>query len=276
LEEKKRPQPPKPGIKLYENLFVGLDHHETLQRISDGIHAVISNASRLLEEVELLVGSDHFATASFLLATADEEMAKIYILLDMCRLDFSKHENKLKNLCRAFYDHVAKCAYNEILRFGLQIRDMRHVKEIWIAEITRWWPSGYESGEPDFPHDTYFKRELPLYVDFIEFDQNWHIPQHDTNKFYFNASFGEDIFSKSKAALKRLRKTADLQFFGSKYLKILNDTFRKRNLSEDTETEFIIALNNKVYARLPKKLQNSFKDSALFEWPLYPFVHILR
>lgn len=276
MEENKRPQPPKPGIKLYENVFVGLDHHETLQRISDGIHAVISNAARLLEEVELLVGSDHFATASFLLATADEEMAKIYILLDMCRLDFSKHENKLKNLCRAFYDHVAKCAYNEVMRFEIEFRDMRHVKEVWIAEITRWWPSGYESGEPDFPHDTYFKRELPLYVDFIEYDQEWHIPQQDTNKFYFNASFGEDIFSKSKDAMNKLSKTEDFQLFDIKYLQILNDTFRKDNFSENTETELITGLYEKVKSQLPKNLQNSFEESALNEWPLYPFVNILR
>ena len=119
--EKKRPQPPKPGTKLFENLFTGLEHEETLKRISDGINAVITNAERLLQDVELLVKSDRYASSGFLLATADEEMAKVYILLDMCRLDFTKHENTLKHLCRAFYEHVAKFAYGLTMLSKIEI-----------------------------------------------------------------------------------------------------------------------------------------------------------
>lgn len=128
MEERKRPQPPKPGIKLFENLFLGLEYEAILKRISDGVQAVISNSVRLLEDVEILLNSERFASAGFLLATADEEMAKAYILLDMCRLDFYKHENTLKHLCRAFYEHVAKFAYNEIVRFSLGFSDMEHEK----------------------------------------------------------------------------------------------------------------------------------------------------
>ena len=204
MSKEKRPQPPKPGLKLFENLFLGLEYEAILKRISDGIQAVISNSDRLLEDVELLLQRKRFASASFLLATADEEMAKAYILLDMCRLDFYKHENTLKHLCRSFYEHVAKFAYNEIVRFSLDFRDMEHVKEMWMAEITRWWPSGYESGEPDFPHDTYFLRELPLYVDFIDFDQQWHVPDHRTQWHRFNMVIGDDSFSESKKALNKL------------------------------------------------------------------------
>jgi AbiV family abortive infection protein len=103
--------PPKSGLKLYENLFMGMKYEDTIKRISDGLLSINSNASRLIEDVELLVNSNRYSSASFLLATANEEMAKSYILLDMCRLDFTRHENTLKNLCRAFYDHVMKSAY---------------------------------------------------------------------------------------------------------------------------------------------------------------------
>ena len=156
MEPNKRPQPGIPGIRLYNNIFGGSDHQSICREISNGIEAIIINSRRLHEDVELLINSERYASGGFLLATADEEMAKVFILLDMCRVDFQRHENILKGLCRAFYDHVAKHAYNKVITFFRPFRDMKHVKELWVAEITRLWPSGHESGEPDFPHETYF------------------------------------------------------------------------------------------------------------------------
>ena len=115
MPESNRPKPPLPRLILYKNLFTELDHSGTLNRISDGITAIINNVNRLLEDVEILAKSNKYASAGFLLTTADEETAKVYILLDMCRLDFIRHENYLKNLCRGFYDHVVKYAYKTIL-----------------------------------------------------------------------------------------------------------------------------------------------------------------
>ena len=276
MPESKRPAPPKPGLKLYENLFSGLEFEAILKRISDGIHAVISNSGRLLEDVEILLDSERFASAGFLLATADEEMAKAYILLDMCRLDFYKHENILKHLCRAFYEHVAKFAYNEIVRFPFSFRDMEHVKEMWLAEITRWWPSGYEFGEPDFPHDTYFLRELPLYADFIEFDQKWHIPNRHTSRYRFDRDFEENSFSSSKKALKKLTDSEKLGFFSPECLQILNGIFKKYFLSGNTEIEKLFGLYRKVKDKIADHLKEEFERSALNQVPLYPFVDIIR
>jgi AbiV family abortive infection protein len=180
MNSKERPQPPKPGKALFGNLFEGLPYDQTMKLLSEGIKAAITNCRRLLDDVEVLLAAKSYASARFLLATADEEMAKPYILLDMCRLDFSKHLGTLRNLCRAFFDHAAKHAYNEIIRFGLPLNDMKRIKEIWLTDITRWWPSDYESGEPDMPHDTYFEWELPLYVDYVAYDGRWHVPDNSS------------------------------------------------------------------------------------------------
>lgn len=276
MSDQKRPKPPKPGIKLYENLFNGLSCGVILNRISEGIYAAIENSNRLIEDVELLLKSKRFASAGFLLATADEEMAKVYILLDMCRLDFHRHENILKQLCRAFYDHVVKYAYNKVIRFPLQFRDMKHVKDAWITEITRWWPSGYESGEPDFPHNTYFNREIPLYVDFIEFDRAWHIPDHNTLWYKFDANIGENSLSKSKNFLKRLNDNKQNGFFSQEALSILNIAFKEQYISEKTENDTILKLNEEVKNQLDQHLQKTFYKSSLAEWPLYSFSNILR
>lgn len=276
MTETKLPTPPLPRLILYKNLFTELDCSGILSRISDGITATITNANRLLEDVEILVKSNKYASAGFLLATADEEMAKVYILLDMCRLDFIRHENYLKNLCRGFYDHVVKYAYKTILEPKIFYHDMKHVKEFWIAEITRYWPSGYESGEPDFPHDTVFYRELPLYVDFNDYDQVWHIPDNTFNSYRFKKDIGEDDISKTKKFLKRIMATADKGFFEKEILSILNEEFKNHIISAKTENNEIIRICKKIQSRLPNDIQADFEKSSLYEWPLYYFVETIK
>ena len=272
MPKAKRPVPPKPGLKLYENFFAELDHSRTLSRISDGITAVITNANRLLEDVEILAKSNKLASAGFLLATADEEMAKIYILLDMCRLDFSRHENYLKNLCRGFYNHVVKYAYRAIIEPIRSYPDMENIREFWLAETTRYWPSGFESGEPDFPHDTVFHRELPLYVDFIDYDQAWHIPDNTFISYRFEKMMGEDSISKSKNFLKRIKATASQQFFKMENLSIVNEEFKKQIISEKTTTKEVQRIYKTIKSRMPTDIQSDFEESSLCEWPLYYFV----
>ena len=94
----KRDAPPPPGKVLYENLFGHKDRNYSLSLLSDGLHAVAENTEHLICEAEILSGADKYSRADFIVATAKEEMAKSFILLDMCRLDFEKHEGPLRRL----------------------------------------------------------------------------------------------------------------------------------------------------------------------------------
>jgi len=201
-------KPPQSGNELYKSIFEGGDETAIIQLISDGLVAVKNNVSRLINDVHLLINSDRYASARFLLTTADEEMAKSYILLDMCRLDFIKYESVLRCLCKAFYDHVLKHAYTEIHRFS-RIHDLNRARKIWEVEITKWWPNNdIESGEPNMPHDTYFSREMSLYADYVEYDQQWSIPSDDSASHYFTKSIGLNLLSVSERYLEILNFTA--------------------------------------------------------------------
>lgn len=203
-------RPPKLDEALFENLFCVRKPEETIEVISRGLSSFLTNATRLLGDVEVLVRAERYATAAFLLATAHEEMAKTYIMLDACRLDFSRHTNVLKALCRAFYDHVIKHAYARVACFS-GFADMGHVRVFWDAEVTRWWPSTHpESGEPDMPHDTYFAREMPLYVDFIEYDGAWSVPDSTMGRMKFDGTLRALGAPGAKDALDRLARTAAL------------------------------------------------------------------
>jgi AbiV family abortive infection protein len=233
----------------------------------------------LLEDAVILEKAGRFASAQFLITTADEEMAKSYILLDACRLDFSRHISVLRILCRSFYDHVSKYAYMRLVIAGSErFRDMEEVKRLWEIETTEWWPSkDYESGEPDMPHQTYFIREMPLYVDFVDYNQKWYEPEIEA--VLAHKILGKFRLSDTEGALKRLRKSFDAGLYTAKSLAILNDIFKGVYIKEDTPLERIERLYEKTAQQIEAELgigRNSFFESALHEWPLYHFTTLPR
>ena len=265
---------PKTSELLYENLFTRRDSAATIELLSKGLCACTRNAELLLKDAELLISAKSYARAQFLIATADEEMAKAYQLLDMCRLKFDNQENYLRQLCHAFYGHVEKHAYNKVYRS--YARDIAHAKEIFHSALKLWWPSGdIESGEPDMPHVTHFSRELPLYVDYIDFDQNWWVPTDNVNIAILEFGLVDNSFLNSRCALEHLICSQNLGFFAPDVLNILNDIFKNHVITEKTTNEELFVLYDKVAKKIKKLLgtpSEKVKESILMSWPLYHFL----
>ncbi len=118
----------------------------------------------------------------------------------MCRLDFGRYESVLRKLCQAFYDHIAKHAYVEALTFT-NIKSMNDAKDVWQNAVKRWWLGSYEDGEPDMPHETYFDREMPLYVDSGDYDQKWLLPADSGQRAHFEPFLGRTPLSEAHKLL---------------------------------------------------------------------------
>ena len=73
--------PPKPSRVLFEFLFGG-NAEKAFGRLSEGIVVILGNAQKLIDDATVLVEAKRFERASFLIATAEEEMGKVYILLE--------------------------------------------------------------------------------------------------------------------------------------------------------------------------------------------------
>jgi len=269
-----RSLPPSRDKGLYECLFNNKNSDQSLLLLAEGIDSIQENASRLIKDIDLLIANKRYPSAVFLLATADEEIAKAYILLDMCRVDFSRHESTLKKLCQAFYNHVTKHAYNKVIRHK-GFLEFKQVKAFWETEMVQWWPAGLETGEPDMPHDTYFNRELPLYVDFIPYNGSWNCPNECDSAMMIGESLGLSRLLDLKVALNQLQETHNASFFKPKSLAMLNEIFSKQYVSDKTSTIEIHQLHENLASRLCSSLGISAKDyydSALCQWPLYHFV----
>jgi hypothetical protein len=80
---------------LFQYLFSG-DAEMAFERLSEGVIATLDNADALLEDASVLTEAKRYERAEFLIATAQEEMGKAYILLDMCRVDLARHQHVLR------------------------------------------------------------------------------------------------------------------------------------------------------------------------------------
>lgn len=233
-------RPPRRGPLLYEGLFGAGDRELALAKLSDGIAFIIGNARRLLSDVDLLVSNGRLSSARFLVTTAKEELGKAYLLLDMCRLDLTKHRSVLKRLSDVFYVHEAKQAYFNTLQFS-SLSSLDHARQCWEDEVVRWFPSGGpESSEPDMPHSSYFDRELPLYVDYSNYDDDWTVPSASYDSHYFEESLGSSRATEVQAVREHFTGAIEEGLLTADSLRDLNDEFSGRFFTEPPRTRTFI------------------------------------
>lgn len=269
---------PSQSDMLYKALFEERTEESVLNIISSGILALCTNARRLFEDAKILTSAERFTAAQFLLATADEEAAKVYILLDMGCLDFSKHPGELKKLCRAFYSHLSKHAYIEVTRFG-KFWNMEHLKEVLDMERKEYWLGNYESGEPDMPADALMLREGSLYVDFSSYDDAWSTPSY-SKEIVLGWGSEENRIGGSlndlQKSIGRLEETRDPGLFSLECLQILHEVFSPIFITLKTTKQEICDLYHRFLNRLEDQgihLSETLRDdNALLEWPLYSLI----
>ena len=134
-----------------------------------------------------------------------------------------------------------------------------------------------ESGEPDMPHDTYFIREMPLYVDFNDYGEDWYDPEKEAASRY--RIVDKHSYPATEEALGRLQRTFEAGLYAPESLAILNDNFKKLYISDKTSAKEIQRLYEKTAQQMENKLgieKKTFFESALHEWPLYHFTTLRK
>jgi AbiV family abortive infection protein len=263
---------PRPADQLYKNVFADRAPAEVRKFLASGISGAWRNAERLLSDATALVQAGRLSSARFLITTAREELAKAPLLLDACMLD-AKHEAALLKMCQAFYDHVAKHAYIELIEETLT-DSMERAGRFWQNAVRRWWPGGDpEDGEPDMPHATYFDREFPLYLDFGDHERRWLVPNDANQRSRF--SWQPDPVAKAEALIAPWRKADEDGLCSPQVLEIINSVFRGRYIRENTPNTELHRLFAAVEKRLTEEAgipAEAFNASPLIRWPLYHFV----
>lgn len=273
-EGKKRPpKRPKQSDVLY-NALLDNSKERIIGLITDGIRELHKNAKNLLDDVVVLSEHERFTSSDFLLFTAAEELAKIYILIDMLRLDFRK-KARLKRLCKAFYSHLLKSVYFKIISFPLPIRDMKRLQEIAEVEKQEYWPEyDYESGEPDMINLELLRRETSLYVDFDEYAGFWISPSPGISKANIKSGDSTGYHEETRAIFKRIDKALNEGCFDTDCLTNFHDVFSRREIGIGMPMNEI----SKIYKRFVTEVEKAGIKTAgkiewknpLLDWPIYP------
>lgn len=264
-------KPKRPG-ELFQCLFAG-NADLAFKLLSEGIIAMLDNAEELIDDATLLANAKRYDRADFLAATAQEEMGKAYILLDMCRVDLARHQHVLRHLCGSFYSHVLKHVYFDLSANDYAgIWELSQVQHYFRIQATEWWPGDLESGEPDMPHDTFFLRDANLYVDINTYDGEWSGPSKASRAL----KFGDDVFrspiGKVQENICRFRATQDAGLLQPEALHLFNNAMKRLQVSENTTVDQLRATYSAAGADIQSKLGiplEIFKDSVLHSWPLY-------
>jgi AbiV family abortive infection protein len=255
---------------LFEFLFAQ-GREEALSRLSRGIYEIIGHASNLLEEAQLLAAANRFDRAIFLVATAEEELGKLYILIDMCRVDFTRHDI-LMRLCGAFYNHILKRVYLDYSANHYPgITTMAELKYSFTIGKIEWWPGDPEDGEPDMPNETSFLREDNLYVDVDSYADSWVSPD-ESSRTRFSSDFVPTPIEKANQLLVNLKRTHDDGLFAPAVLSIVNRFMKSLSLNDETPTDVIKECYEKIGRQLDEECgidMSRFVVSQLHNWPLY-------
>jgi AbiV family abortive infection protein len=264
---------------FYRNVLAQ-DSPRDIELISEGIKTTLVHVSSLLADADLLFDHERFALARFVVATADEEMGKVHILIEAARLGPARRKDA--RLEKAFYDHIAKFAYSETWRArrDLEKGTFAFVEQTMDVNLVKEWPGSPQNGEPGhFPHDTYVHREMRLYVDYQDYGGGWTAPTGYRDEFESWFRNVPSLREKSRAHLSALELSRDLGLFEVTQLLRFNEIWRSscyfgRRTNEDQKRQ-LEDLRNKtagVLAGLVGCEPSVVSDSPLCFWPCYGFL----
>ncbi len=138
---------------------------DLFQTLSEGMPLIVDNATSLDETARRLCRNGEFRASEVMRGFAEEEAAKMLILIDYVRCP-SKSGRRAQVLSR-FYGHVAKrihamaSEYPRIASFG-------ELSDLVERECRPWYLDGPNHIDWIFPNSISAKRERDLYVDYVQ------------------------------------------------------------------------------------------------------------
>ena len=139
------------------------DEH-LFREISEGIPLIVENAVSLDETARRLHQDKEFRVSEIVRGYAEEEAAKVLILIDLVRCP--RDQLKRREIARRFYGHVAKRIYAMTCCFP-NIRSFKELCELVEQELRPYYLDGPNSVDWVFPNSILAEREQSLYVDYV-------------------------------------------------------------------------------------------------------------
>ena len=134
------------------------------ETLSEGMPLIVDNATSLDETARRLCRDGEFRASDVMRGFAEEEAAKVLILIDYVRCP--RNRERRAQVLKRFYGHVAKrihamaCDFPRIASFG-------ELSSFVESECRPWYLDGPNGVDWIFPNSISEKREHDIYVDYV-------------------------------------------------------------------------------------------------------------
>lgn len=168
------------GLRQARKL-VQMPFDDRVKFIADGLPILLESARGLYDASKAI--ADMSREASVLKGHAEEEAAKILILMDIMRCPRKLIAGRIGVLMGWYYDHLARLLYAEACRWHpINLKELRNI--IDRRRVSHFLEGGM--GEFIVPNDLIYRRETRLYADIEALDDGtlqWTAPTGTTSLF---------------------------------------------------------------------------------------------
>lgn len=210
-----------------------------LDAIAEGLELLVEHVSTLNDDLAFLAAEGRSRGAGALEAQAQEEAAKVLILLDLVRMGWRDQKLAARQISR-FYDHLARCIYAEVSK-------MRPAK---FSEIRSLVDDMRETHYLDGPNDMDWifrnrllsSREEDLYVDYVQHEDGatWVTPaQRHRLGFWPNTAVQKLVLGMHRSGVTSRQG-----------LDVLASVWSGQVIENATRWPVVAGLNHKVLAQL--------------------------
>ena len=156
---------------------------DRLETIAEGIGYIVENLRRLQEAARVLHGAGQGQTSRIMKGFAEEEAAKVLILIDVVRCPSSK-QTELRRTVGYFDKHLAKRIYAAACSW--RPAKLGELKEYAELDTRSYYLDGPKGVDWIFPNDVKARRERDIYVDYVkdvteeDGEYLWMMPEADS------------------------------------------------------------------------------------------------
>lgn len=146
--------------------LVQLSDTALYETLSEGLPLIVENVTSLDESARRLYRDEDLRASQVIRGFAEEEAAKILILLDYVRCPRKSEQEQAKQVLKRFYGHVAKRVHAMACEFPM-IESFGELSNLVESECRPWYLDGPNGVDWIFPNSISEKREHELYVDYV-------------------------------------------------------------------------------------------------------------
>ena len=160
--------------------LAGVPDERLFKEVSEGIPLIVQNAVGLDETARRLHQEEEFRVSEVIRGFAEEEAAKVLILIDLVRCPRGWEQRA--EIAKRFYGHVAKRAYAMTCSYP-RIASFKELSELVESELRPYYLDGPNWVDWIFGNSTIEEREQNLYVDYVREltddsgDHHWRVPR---------------------------------------------------------------------------------------------------